>query len=86
MSVGCACGERGLSSGEKGLSVRSTLSVLQISGCLVRGRVGAGGPGPPAPCWSIQYDQTCIGLVLAGPVTTAPRIVLLKNKPVTTDL
>ena len=42
--------------------------------------------GPSRTAWHIQYDQICRGLVLAGLVTTAPRIVLLKNKPVTTDL
>lgn len=87
MLVGGACSERSLSSGEEGLSVRSALSFLRISGCLVRGR-GASrrvGPDPPAPR-SIQYDQICRGLVLAALLETTPTLVLLKNKPVATDL
>ncbi len=47
-------------------------------------RWGWGRPHPTA--WSIQYDQTCRGLALAALLETTPTVVLLKNKPVTTDL
>ena len=47
---------------------------------------GAGGVGPTRTACGIQYDQICRGLALAALLETTPAVVLLKNKPVATDL
>lgn len=59
---------------------RPSVPIVRLLMCVVR--LGE----PSRTMWSIQYDQICRGLVLAGLLRTAPPVVLVKNKPVATDL